>query len=96
MIKDIVFNVFGEENSDKVFVKSSTGFFKTENNLSNGATFETMRLIVENAKPLKIKASGGVRDYITALKMLELGVDRIGTSSSKEIVKEEINLNSRD
>ena len=96
LIKDIVFNVFGEENSDKVFVKSSTGFFKTENNLSNGATFETMRLIVENAKPLKIKASGGVRDYITALKMLELGVDRIGTSSSKEIVKEEINLNSRD
>lgn len=55
-----------------------------------------MRLIVENPKPLKIKASGGVSDYITTLKMLKLGVDRIGTSSSKEIVKEEINLNSRD
>ena len=94
LIKDIVFNVFGEEKADKVFVKSSTGFFKTENNLPNGATFETMKLIAENAKPLKIKAAGGVRDYETAVKMVELGVDRIGTSSSKEIVNKEKNSNS--
>ena len=94
LIKDIVFNDFGKENSDKVFVKSSTGFYKTENNLPNGATFEAMKLIVENARPLKIKAAGGVRDYQTAVKMVELGVDRIGTSSSKEIVRKEINLNS--
>ena len=86
LIKDIVFDVFGEDKADKVFVKSSTGFFKTENNLPNGATFETMKLIADNAKPLKIKAAGGVRDYETAVKMVELGVDRIGASSSKEIV----------
>jgi len=94
LIKDIVFDVFGEENADKVFVKSSTGFFKTENNLPNGATFETMKLIAENAKPLKIKAAGGVRDYETAVRMVELGVDRIGTSSSKKIINKEKNLNS--
>lgn len=34
-------------------------FLKLKNNLSNGASFETIRWIVENAKPLKIKASGG-------------------------------------
>jgi deoxyribose-phosphate aldolase len=94
LIKDIVFTVFGEESADKVFVKSSTGFFKTENNLPNGATFATMKLIVENAKPLKVKAAGGVRDYETAVKMVELGVDRIGTSSSKEIVNKESNSKS--
>ncbi|MEO9571057.1 MAG: deoxyribose-phosphate aldolase [Polaribacter sp.] len=94
LIKDIVFTKFGEENASKVFVKSSTGFFKTENNLPNGATFETMKLIAENSKPLKIKAAGGVRDYETAVKMIELGVDRIGTSSSKEIVNKEKNSNS--
>ncbi len=94
LIKDIVFSSFGEENADKVFVKSSTGFFKTENNLPNGATFETMKLIAENSKPLKIKAAGGVRDYETAVKMVALGVDRIGTSSSKEIVNKEQNSNS--
>ena len=94
LIKNIVFTVFGEEKAAHVFVKSSTGFFKTENNQPNGATFETMKLIVENAKPLKVKAAGGVRDYETAVKMINLGVDRIGTSSSKEIVNKEQNSNS--
>jgi deoxyribose-phosphate aldolase len=94
LIKNIVFTVFGGEKADKVFVKTSTGFFKTENNKPNGATLETMKLIVENAKPLKIKAAGGVRDYKTAVEMIDLGVDRIGTSSSKEIVNKEQNSNS--
>ena len=94
LIKNIVFTVFGEEKAAHVFVKSSTGFFKTENNQPNGATFETMKLIVENAKPLKVKAAGGLRDYETAVKMINLGVDRIGTSSSKEIVNKEQNSNS--
>ncbi|QTE21617.1 deoxyribose-phosphate aldolase [Polaribacter cellanae] len=91
LIKKIVLENFGEENAKNVFVKSSTGFFKTENGKPNGATLEIMKIISENAKPLKIKAAGGVRDYETALKMLSLGVDRIGTSSSKAIVTKEIN-----
>ncbi|QOD59951.1 deoxyribose-phosphate aldolase [Polaribacter haliotis] len=94
LIKKIVLENFGEENAKNVFVKSSTGFFKTENNLPNGATLEIMKIISENAKPLKIKAAGGVRDYETALKMLSLGVDRIGTSSSKAIVNKGINTKS--
>lgn len=89
LIKEIVLENFGLEAAQKVFVKSSTGFYKTENNLPNGATFETMKVIIENAKPLQIKAAGGVRDYETAVKMIEIGVDRIGTSSSKEICTNE-------
>ena len=57
----------------KVFVKSSTGFFKTEEGKPNGATFEAMELIVENAKPLPAKAAGGVRNYEDAVKMVENG-----------------------
>jgi deoxyribose-phosphate aldolase len=94
LIKEIVLTNFDESATKKVFVKSSTGFFKTENNLPNGATFETMKLISENAKPLQIKAAGGVRDYGTALKMISLGVDRIGTSSAKEICTKEKNNNT--
>ncbi|MCG1034960.1 deoxyribose-phosphate aldolase [Polaribacter sargassicola] len=94
LIKEVVFNVFGADKAANVFVKSSTGFFKTENNLPNGATLNTMKLIVDNAKPLNVKAAGGVRDYETAIKMINLGVDRIGTSSSKEIVNKEKNSNS--
>ncbi|TXD51372.1 MULTISPECIES: deoxyribose-phosphate aldolase [unclassified Polaribacter] len=85
LIKEIVLTNFDETVVKKVFVKSSTGFFKTEQNKPNGATLETIKLISENAKPLQIKAAGGVRDFRTALKMISLGVDRIGTSSAKEI-----------
>ncbi len=93
LLKQVVLEEFGEGNAKNVFVKSSTGFFKTEANASNGATLENMMLIAKNAKPLKIKAAGGVRDYETALKMISLGVDRIGTSSSKEIINKEQHLN---
>lgn len=93
LIKEIVLNNFDKNAQEKVFVKSSTGFFKTENNKPNGATFETIKLISENAKPLKVKAAGGVKDYGTALKMISLGVDRIGTSSAKEICTKQKNNN---
>ncbi len=87
LIRDVVLDNFGEENASNVFVKSSTGFFVTENGKPNGATFEAMELIVENAKPLPAKAAGGVRNFEDAVKMVNLGVTRIGTSSAKEIVE---------
>jgi len=86
IIHDVVIDNFGEEKAQNVFVKSSTGFFKTEEGKPNGATFEAMQLIVENAKPLQSKAAGGVRNYPDAVKMVALGVTRIGTSSAKAIV----------
>lgn len=85
LIRDVILKSFGKEAADKVFVKSSTGFFKTEDNKPNGATFEAMQLIAENAKPLQIKAAGGVKSYADAKKMIHLGVTRIGTSSAKII-----------
>ncbi|MDV7186228.1 deoxyribose-phosphate aldolase [Lutibacter sp. TH_r2] len=85
LIRDVVLDNFGEENAEKVFVKSSTGFYKTEGGKPNGATFEGMELIVENSKPLSAKAAGGVRSYEDAVKMVKMGVTRIGTSSAKVI-----------
>ena len=87
LIRDVVLENFGEENAANVFVKSSTGFFKTEGGKPNGATFEAMELIVENATPLPAKAAGGVRNYEDAVKMVEMGVTRIGTSSAKLITE---------
>jgi len=84
LIHDVVMGNFEEKASD-VFVKSSTGFYKTEDGKPNGATFEAMELIVENAKPLQSKAAGGVRSYDDAVKMVAMGVTRIGTSSAKKI-----------
>ena len=36
---------------------------------------------------LKVKASGGIRDKEAALKMLEAGAERLGTSSGVKIVE---------
>ena len=64
------------------FVKTSTGFG------TGGATYEDVKLmksvVGDNAK---VKASGGVRDKETAQKYVELGAERLGTSSGIDIVK---------
>ncbi len=89
LIKNVVIANFDEENYSSVFVKSSTGFYKTENNLPNGATVPTIILMLENSAPLPVKAAGGVRTYEEAIQMLNLGVKRIGTSAAKAIANGE-------
>lgn len=67
------------------FVKTSTGFS------SGGATVEDialMRSVV--GKEMGVKASGGIRTYADALKMVEAGANRIGASSGIRIVEEEL------
>lgn len=67
------------------FVKTSTGFN------GKGATVEDIRLIKSVVgDKMKIKASGGIRDYETAIKMIEAGANRIGASSSVKIVQDSI------
>ncbi|MRX39735.1 deoxyribose-phosphate aldolase [Flavobacterium sp. LC2016-23] len=89
LIKNIVISNFKEENYSAVFVKSSTGFFKTKDNLPNGATIPTIIMMLENASPLPVKAAGGVRSYDEAIEMIRLGVKRIGTSAAKAIANGE-------
>lgn len=89
-IKNTVLSNFKESDYQNVFVKSSTGFYKTENNMPNGATKETILLMLENSYPLPVKAAGGVRTYEEAVEMIQMGVKRIGTSSAKAIANGEI------
>lgn len=71
-------------NAGADFVKTSTGFS------SGGATLDDVKLMKQVvAGQAKVKASGGVRDYKTALAMIEAGADRIGTSSGIKIVTEQ-------
>ena len=65
------------------YVKTSTGFVKN----GVGAKAEDVKLMYETVKEagLKVKASGGIRDKETALKMIEAGASRIGTSSGAKI-----------
>ena len=66
------------------FVKTSTGFVKN----GVGAKVEDVKLMYETVKDagLQVKASGGIRDKETALKMIEAGAVRLGTSSGVKIV----------
>lgn len=78
---------FSENEWPKIFVKSSTGFFETENGKPNGATFEGVKIMLDNAGGLPVKAAGGVRTPEDAEKMISMGVKRIGTSSALALIK---------
>jgi len=63
------------------YVKTSTGFTKS------GAKLDNVKFIKENFDgKIKIKASGGISDYKTALEFIDAGADVIGTSHGLEIV----------
>ena len=66
------------------FVKTSTGFVKN----GVGAKVEDVELMYKTVSShgLKVKASGGIRDRETAIKMIEAGASRLGTSSGVKIV----------
>ena len=46
----------------------------------------SIKIMLENASPLPVKAAGGVRNYADALEMIQLDVQRIGTSGAKAII----------
>ncbi|MEZ4802844.1 MAG: deoxyribose-phosphate aldolase [Gelidibacter sp.] len=67
------------------FIKTSTGFSKS------GATLTAVKIIKKTVRNnAKIKASGGIKDYETAVKYIDAGADRIGTSSGVAILSGEL------
>ena len=65
------------------FVKTSTGF------APSGAKVEHIKLIRSTIHSnVGVKASGGIRDLDTAIKMIEAGADRLGVSAGVSIMQE--------
>ncbi len=65
------------------FVKTSTGFCK-----DSSASTDWVQLMKKSCGPnTKIKASGGIRDFSTAKKMIDAGAERLGCSASIKISK---------
>lgn len=65
------------------FIKTSTGFG------TSGALIEDVKIMLETVDGVcKVKAAGVIRDYKTFNEFINLGVERIGTSSTKTIIKE--------
>ena len=64
------------------FIKTSTGFG------AGGAEAEDVRLMKSAAGGrIRGKAAGGIRDWHTCAAMIDAGAERIGTSSSREILR---------
>ncbi len=77
--KQRVCKICAEVGAD--FVKTSTGFS------DGGATTQDVALMAASAgSKVKVKASGGIRTREDALKMIEAGASRLGTSSGIKIV----------
>lgn len=73
------------------FVKTSTGFGPA------GASVEDVALFRRTVGPdVGVKASGGIRDYETALAMIRAGANRIGTSAGIKIVTQSANPDSQN
>lgn len=65
------------------FVKTSTGFS------TSGADSSDVALMKKSVSDrVKVKASGGIRDYKKSLEMIENGADRLGVSAGVNIYKE--------
>lgn len=69
------------------FAKTSTGFVKN----GVGAKVEDVALMREVLKNtnVRIKASGGIKDYNKAIALINAGASRLGTSSGVQIIKDE-------
>ena len=66
------------------FIKTSTGFDK------EGAKLSDVKLIKKHKNDvLEIKASGGIKTKEEAIKFIDAGATRIGTSHALEIIKKE-------
>lgn len=72
------------ESAGADFVKTSTGYHP-----AGGASVEAVELMAATVGGrLGVKASGGIRDAVTAVAMVEAGATRLGCSASRRILEE--------
>jgi deoxyribose-phosphate aldolase len=70
------------------FMKTSTGYAE------KGATVEAVQLMRKHlSDSIRIKASGGIKNYTFAKQLIDAGANRIGCSSSIAIVNEAVSEN---
>lgn len=71
-------------NSGAEYIKTSTGFS------TNGAIFEDIELFKKHvSRHVKIKAAGGIKTLDDAVRFIELGADRLGTSRIVKLANNE-------
>ncbi|MEQ1827800.1 MAG: deoxyribose-phosphate aldolase [Pirellula sp.] len=65
------------------WVKTSTGYG------TGGATFEDLQLMLDHVvAPVQVKAAGGIRDCDSLIRVRNMGVTRVGSSRTAEMLDE--------
>tara|TARA_B100001540_G_C15807699_1_gene642874 strand:+ start:1528 stop:2262 length:735 start_codon:yes stop_codon:yes gene_type:complete len=80
IIKDVFYEKLSHYDVSNFFIKTSTGYYK-----GTGATLEDIKLISFLSEGIPVKASGGIYTKKQALKMIDNGSSRIGTSKALDI-----------
>ena len=70
---------------DKVFVKSSTGFYKRNDDGPVGATISAIKIMKSNSGDLPLKAAGGIRNLSDAKN------DRFGREQNRNFFSQRNN-----
>ncbi|MGZ5133703.1 MAG: deoxyribose-phosphate aldolase [Flavitalea sp.] len=76
----------------EIYAKAGTDFVKTSTGYAEkGASLEAVQLMRQNLpSSVRIKASGGIRNYQFAKQLVGAGADRLGCSASVAIMKEQL------
>jgi deoxyribose-phosphate aldolase len=70
-------------NCSADWVKTSTGYG------TGGATFEDLQLMLDHVQsPVQVKAAGGIRDCDSLIRVWKMGVTRVGSSRTSEMLDE--------
>ena len=81
--------IYGSAEID--YLKTSTGYAE------KGASIEAVKLFKQHLPPnIKIKASGGIRDYPFAKALIDAGATRLGCSAGLAIIRGEEAVSKND
>jgi deoxyribose-phosphate aldolase len=73
----------------KIIDETGADYIKTSTGLSGESPKVVNLVLIKKTVPqMKIKASGGIKDYKTAMRLISAGADKIGTSSGDLIIEE--------
>lgn len=83
-------SLFGEDDLKRlceVLAKFPPNFVKTSTGYREGASVAGIQLLRRHLPTeIKLKASGGIRDFAQAQRLIDAGADRIGTSKAMEML----------
>jgi len=95
IIESGLLSKYEKERACKLIKESGANFIKTSTGFNaQGATVSDVKLLKKCiGSSIKLKASGGIRSFYDAIKLINAGADRIGTSSGILIMEQYSNKN---